>query len=537
MPLLVHHARAARLGLRRRASAAVIAVAAAVLGAAFLAPATAQAQSTTVQHVGVPAYFNPDASPGSTYWTQLDQSAPNGGVAIANPNSGPGTAFDQGYANAIQAATSAGIKVIGYVDTGYFGTTGRTTRGGSTTSAAWTTQVEGDIANWYSWYGSYGLGGIFFDDAQNVCGTNNAYVNLYIAVNTYTKQNHSGALTADNPGAVADQCYAQAADILVMFEGTYASYSTWTAPAWELNANNPSAFWNLVYDTPTQADMESAIARSKQNDVGYIYVTSDNLPNPWDTLPASAYWNDEVSQAGAGSSGGGGGTSPTAPTNLQATNVTSTSLSLSWTASTDSAGISSYTVYAGGSAVATTAGSTTSTTLSNLSPNTSYTLTVKATGAEGVVSASSAPITVTTQAASGGGGASCTTSAGSGALTSLTACKYSTYEYFQATFNTSTSLHHVFINTDANTATGYQLPSPSTSKLGADYMLENNTLYRSACACWGWSAVSGVNPQMTVSGNTYTWTVPLSALSSPAATEQAEFNESTTYTAPLTFGS
>jgi hypothetical protein len=252
-------------------------------------------------------------------------------------------------------------------------------------------------------------------------------------------------------------------------------------------------------------------------------------------LPASAYWNDEVSQAGAGS-GGGGGTSPTAPTNLQASNVTSTSLTLSWTASTDSAGISSYTVYANGSAVATTSGSTTSTTLSNLSPNTSYSLTVTATGAEGVVSAASAPLSVTTQASGGGGGTSCTTSAGSGALTSLTACKYSTYEYFQATFNISTSLHHVFINTDNNVATGYQLPSPSTSKLGADYMLENNTLYRSACTCWGWSAVSGVNPQMTVSGNTYTWTVPLSALSSPAATEQAEFNANTSYTAPLAFG-
>ena len=443
--MLVHRVRAARLGLHRLAAAAAV-VAAAALGAAFLAPATAQAQSTTVQHVGVPAYFNPDASPGSTYWTQLDQSSPSGGVAIANPNSGPGSAFDQGYATAIQAATSAGIKVIGYVDTGYFGTTGRTTRGGQTTSSAWTTQVEGDIANWYSWYGSYGLAGIFFDDAQNVCGTDNAYVNLYIAVNTYTKQNHPGALTADNPGAAADQCYAQAADILVMFEGSYSDYSTWTAPAWELAANNPGEFWNLVYDTPTQADMESAVARSKQNDVGYIYVTPDNLPNPWDTLPASAYWNDEVTQAGAGSSSGGGG---------------------------------------GGG---------------------------------------------------GGGGSTCTTSAGSGALTSLTASKYSTYEYFQATFNTSTSLHHVFINTDDNTATGYLLPSPSTSKLGADYMLENNTLYKSSCACWGWSAVSGVNPQMTVSGNTYTWTVPLSALSSPAATEQAEFNGNTSYTAPLTFG-
>lgn len=446
--------------LRHRFRAAAF-VGAAALGLALAAPVTAQASAhttahttahpaahghghkqphaSTAQHVGVPAYFNPNASPGSTYWTQLDQSGAAGGIAIANPDSGPGTAFDQGYADAIQAASAAGIKVIGYVDTGYFGTTGRTTRGGQTTTSAWTTQVEADVADWYSWYGGYGLSGIFFDDAQNVCGTNNAYVDLYIAVNTYTKQNHPGALTADNPGAIADQCYAQAADVLVMFEGTYAGYSTWTAPSWEISANTPDKFWNLVYDTPTQADMESAIARSKQNDVGYVYVTPDNLPNPWDTLPDSAYWNDEISQAGTGGS-------------------------------------------------------------------------------------------------SGGGGSSCTTSAGSGDLTSLTACKYSTYEYFQATFNASTSLHHVFINTDDNTATGFQLPSPSTSKLGADYLLENNTLYRSTCACWGWSAVSGVNPQMTVSGDTYTWTVPLSALSGAAATEQAEFNENTSYTAPLDFG-
>lgn len=286
-------------------------VGAAVLGVALAAPVTAQASAhtpahghghkpphaSTAQHVGVPAYFDPSASPGSSYWTQLDQSGAAGGIAIANPDNGPATAFDQSYADAIQAASAAGIKVIGYVDTGYFGTTGRTTRGGQTSSSAWTAQVEADVADWYSWYGGYGLSGIFFDDAQNVCGTNNAYVDLYIAVDTYTKQHHPGALTADNPGAIADQCYAQAADILVMFEGTYADYSSWTAPAWELNANTPDKFWNLVYDTPTQADMESAIARSKQNDVGYVYVTPDNLPNPWDTLPGSTYWNDEISKA------------------------------------------------------------------------------------------------------------------------------------------------------------------------------------------------------------------------------------------------
>src|SRR5689334_22388288 len=124
----------------RLAAAIVLAVG----GAA--APAAA-----TTQHIAVPAYF----APSSAYWTQLTQAKV--GVAIANPSNGPGTAFDQGYANAIQAAANAGVRVIGYVDTGYFGTTGRTTRTGQTTTAAWTSQSEGDVATWYSLYGAYGL--------------------------------------------------------------------------------------------------------------------------------------------------------------------------------------------------------------------------------------------------------------------------------------------------------------------------------------------------------------------------------------------
>jgi hypothetical protein len=416
---------------RPRLLVGIATLALAVLGLA--PPATAaRANTATVQHIGVPAYFGPSSS----YWTQLDQSGSAVGVAIANPNNGPGSAFDQGYADAIQAATSSGVQVIGYVDTGYFGTTGRTTRGGQTTTAAWTAQSEADVDNWYSWYGSYGLAGIFFDDALNDCGTNNAHVALYQAVGDYVKQNHAGALTADNPGTAADQCYASAADVLVMFEGTYASYTGWTPPAWELNSGNPDQFWHLVYDTPTQANMENAVSLSKQRNAGYLYVTNDNLPNPWDTLPTGTYWSDELSQAAANGSGGG---------------------------------------------------------------------------------------------------SSCTPVAGSGDITNFSACTSATGETFQATFNAATSFHHVFIDSDDNQSTGFQLPSPSSTPLGADYMIENDTLYRSLSSGWSWTPVTGVSPAMTQSGNVYTWTVPLSALGNPATTQRAVFNGNSFYTAPITF--
>ncbi len=292
----MREAKARRSGARRVVAA--LAAGFVTIALAVTANAGPAAATPAVQHVAVPAYFYPGGSPGAGFWTQLDQGSSAVGIAIANPNSGPGAGFDQGYANAIQAAASSGHKVIGYVDTGYFGTTGRTTRGGQTSASAWTAQVESDVSSWYSWYGSYGLAGIFFDDALGDCGSGNAHVNLYSAVNTYTKQNHSGALTVDNPGSAAEQCYSSAADILVMFEGSYASYTGWTPPAWEL-AGNPNQFWHLVYATPNQTDMENAMSLSRQRNAGYVYVTPDDLPNPWDTLPTGSYWTDELSRTGA----------------------------------------------------------------------------------------------------------------------------------------------------------------------------------------------------------------------------------------------
>ncbi|WP_335980389.1 spherulation-specific family 4 protein [Streptomyces sp. CA2R106] len=285
-----------------RARAAVLAAAATALTLTALGAAgTPAGAAAGVQHVAVPAYFDPSDSAGATYWNQLEQSGPGVGIAIANPSNGPGTAANSAYAKAVKSATADGTKVIGYVDTGYFGTTGRTTRDGQTSVAAWTAQINADVANWYSWYGPSGLAGIFFDDALNDCGTNNAHVDLYSGINTTTKQAHPGALTVDNPGAPADQCYSSAADILVMYEGTYAGYTGWTPPAWEQNSTDPGKFWHLVYDTPTQAALDNTVTLSKQRNAGYLYATPDDLPNPWDTLPTGSYWSQELSDTAGNS--------------------------------------------------------------------------------------------------------------------------------------------------------------------------------------------------------------------------------------------
>ena len=80
--------------------------------------------------------------------------------------------------------------------------------------------------------------------------------------------------------------------------------------------------------------------------------------------------------------GGAGDTqAPSVPGSVAASNVTTNSASISWNASTDNVGVTGYDVYVGGSVVGSTA--STSYNLAGLSPNTSYTVAVRAKDAAG----------------------------------------------------------------------------------------------------------------------------------------------------------
>ena len=89
---------------------------------------------------------------------------------------------------------------------------------------------------------------------------------------------------------------------------------------------------------------------------------------------------------------------PTAPTSLSSSNVTQTTLNLSWTASTDNVGVTGYKVYKGGTLLNTS--SSTSFSVTGLTANTAYSFYVKAYDAAGNLSDASNTVNVTT--ASGG---------------------------------------------------------------------------------------------------------------------------------------
>lgn len=90
---------------------------------------------------------------------------------------------------------------------------------------------------------------------------------------------------------------------------------------------------------------------------------------------------------------------PTVPTALVASGITASAATVSWTASTDNVGVSSYLVYRNATLVGTT--SALSYNDSGLSASTTYSYTVKAQDAAGNISAASTALNVTTTAVGG----------------------------------------------------------------------------------------------------------------------------------------
>jgi chitodextrinase len=100
---------------------------------------------------------------------------------------------------------------------------------------------------------------------------------------------------------------------------------------------------------------------------------------------------------------------PTAPTNLTASNTTTTALTLNWGASTDNVGVTQYQIMQNNVAVGTVAGNILTYNATNLTASTTYSFNVLALDAAGNISPPSNTVQVTTQSDGTGGGTPYTT--------------------------------------------------------------------------------------------------------------------------------
>ncbi len=267
-----------------------------------------------------------------------------------------------------------------------------------------------EIATTNAWYAvgvgsAYGGGG----GGSSYCASSSTNVNdEYISrVQLNTIDNSSGAqFYSDFTSVSTDLTEGQTYTITVTptWTGTvYAEgYAVW------IDYNDDKDFddagelvWSKAAstNTPNSGSFTVPSGTSGTSVRMRVSMKYNGIPSPCETF---TYGEVEDYTINLGTGGGADTQAPSAPTNLSASNITDTTIDLSWTASTDNVGVTGYEVFEGGTSLGTVAGTTA--TVSGLSPGTSYSFNVRAFDAAGNNSGLSNTVNASTTGGGGGGG-------------------------------------------------------------------------------------------------------------------------------------
>jgi hypothetical protein len=217
---------------------------------------------TTVLHgLYVPLFTYPTSS---TWNTLINTKNAHPGLAmrvVINPGSGVGSSKDSNYVTGINNLKGSGIKVGGYVYTSY----------GSRDPNV----IKAEIDNYKLWYG---VDGIFFDEMSNVIGKEQYYKDL----TAYVKSKGM-TFTIGNPGTSTLQSFVGSVDTILIYESAgYPSVSIVASRTFNGQPSN-SNFGIIPYGC---LSLDTNWITQVKPYCGWIYVTNDVLPNPWDSLPS-----------------------------------------------------------------------------------------------------------------------------------------------------------------------------------------------------------------------------------------------------------
>jgi len=181
-------------------------------------------------------------------------------IVIINPNNGPGDTIDTNYENLITKLNNNKDLPIGYIYTKW---------GNRDIN-----EVKSDIDKWLSFYN---VKGFFVDEAA----TDTANLSYYQELSDYIKSKGNYYIVL-NPGVMPDESYFSIADNIVVFEDDVNKLKK---DVCDLDKNKSSI---IVYDA-NETQMKEIV--NDYNCKG-IYVTDDEMPNPYDTLPT--YFDEEI---------------------------------------------------------------------------------------------------------------------------------------------------------------------------------------------------------------------------------------------------
>ena len=206
----------------------------------------------------VPLYAYPGTEPEA--WARVAANAGALAGLVLNPHSGPGSAVEPEFAAAAERLRTAGVPLFGYVDTAY----GRRQH----------REVVADIERHRDWYD---VDGVFLDQVGSGPELLPHYRRLAVAARSL-----DAARVALNPGVHPHPGFAEAADLLITFEGSWEQYRELRIPAW--TAGFPAQrFGHLVHGTPV--DRCAAVPdMARRRHAAVSYATPGSGPNPWGVL-------------------------------------------------------------------------------------------------------------------------------------------------------------------------------------------------------------------------------------------------------------
>jgi spherulation-specific family 4 protein len=210
-------------------------------------------------------------------------------IAVINPADGPGSYQNSDLVSGIGNLHSAGITVLGYVNTHY----------GSRSSHS----VKKDISTYIS---LYNIDGIFFDEMSNTEGNEHYYQSL----SNYAKS-LGFTFTIGNPGADVPSSYIGTVDNIVIYEDS------------GLPNISDLEGWHASYDKTNFSiiahsvdSLDKSFVSEASNYVGYMYITDNRMPNPYHSLPS--YFDElasVLSTADGGTSSSSSDSTPSATYN------------------------------------------------------------------------------------------------------------------------------------------------------------------------------------------------------------------------------
>jgi hypothetical protein len=207
----------------------------------------------------VPAYFHPAIAPSD--WLTLADAAGAVRLVVLNVASGPGYQRDHAYAETVERLLDAGVPIAGYVDTDY----GRRPQ----------VDVLTEVARYRQWYQ---VSSVFLDRVAS--GIEHVRHYRSLAANSRWA---GMELVAFNHGVHPVWDYAEYADLLGTFEGSFRAFIELDVPRW-VHDFPSGRFFHLLYDSPPA--LVGTIARlATERNVGCVYRTESTGANPWRGLP------------------------------------------------------------------------------------------------------------------------------------------------------------------------------------------------------------------------------------------------------------